>query len=109
VTLQDFFNVWSSSTLTATAARNTSAVFDTDATDGTASPRIMDKTVDSTHVLRMYVKEAGDSAPELEYASNASTNDLVRPELYVPRDGDQIIVTYDKLTQVADSPSFDTN
>ena len=68
VTLQDFFNVWSSSTLTASSARNANAVFDTDATDGTASPRIMDKTVDSTHVLRMYVKEAGDSAPELDCA-----------------------------------------
>src|SRR6185369_13764495 len=108
VTLQDFFNVWSSSTLTASSARNANAVFDTDATDGTASPRIMDKTVDSTHVLRMYVKEAGDSAPELEYASNSSTNSIARPELYVPRDGDQIIVTYEKITQAVDSPSFDT-
>ena len=68
----------------------------------------MDKTVDSTHVLRMYVKEAGDSAPELEYASNSSSNDIARPELYVPRDGDQIIISYDKITQAADSPSFDT-
>src|SRR6478736_3181685 len=62
VTLDDFFDVWASSTLTGTAARNTNARLDTDATDGTAAPRIMDKTVDSTHVLRMYVKEAGDAA-----------------------------------------------
>jgi VCBS repeat-containing protein len=108
VTLQDFFNVWASSSLTASGALNTNARFDTDANDGTASPRIMDKTVDATHVLRMYVKEAGDSAPELEYASNSSSNDIARPELYVPRDGDQIIISYDKSTQAADSPSFDT-
>ena len=48
----------------------------------------MDKTVDSTHVLRMYVKETADSAPELEYDSSAATNDdcrIRRPELYLPR------------------------
>jgi len=79
VTLQDFFNVWASSSLTGSTAVNVNARLDTDANDGTASPRIMDKTVDSTHVLRMYVKETGDSAPELEYASNSSSNDLTRP------------------------------
>src|SRR6188474_1666524 len=58
VTLQDFFDVWRSSTLTASNVRNANAIFDTDLTDGTDQPRIMDKTVNpSTHVLRMYVKE----------------------------------------------------
>jgi VCBS repeat-containing protein len=107
-TLQDFFNVWSSSTLTGGSAQNGNAIFDTNPSDGAA--RIMNKTVDASHVLRMYVKEGNgvDSAPELEYASNSSSNDLTRPELYVPRDGDQIIISYDKSTQAVDSPSFDT-
>lgn len=106
-TLKDFFDIWSSATANTTATRNATAVLDTDLTDGTNLPRIMDRTVNpSTHVLRVYVKEQGDTAPELEYASNQSTNGLARPELYVPRDGDQIIISLDKITQEANGPSF---
>ncbi len=108
VTLDDFFDVWASSTLTGASVRNANARLDTDLTDGTAQVRIMDKVVDSTHVLRMYVKETGDSAPELEYDSSSSSNGIARPELYVPRDGDKIFLVYEKNTQVVDSPSFDT-
>src|SRR3954470_9312681 len=88
ITLKDFFDVWHSSTLSGSRA-NSSAILDTNPADGAV--RFMDKTIDSTHVLRMYVKESSDSAPELEYDSSASSNDIARPELYVPRDGDQII------------------
>lgn len=108
VTLDDFFDTWASSTLTAGASRNANALLDTNLTDGTNLPRIMDKTVDSTHVLRMYVKEAGDAAPELEYDSSSSSNSIARPELYVPRDGDKVYLVYEKSTQAVDSPSFDT-
>jgi VCBS repeat-containing protein len=107
VTLADFFDVWQTVD-GQVSGKNANAIFDTDATDGTPSPRIMDKTVDSTHVLRVYVKEAGDVAPELEYDSSSSSNDLVHPEDYVPRDGDQIYIVYEKATQPVDSPSFDT-
>ena len=62
----------------------------------------------ATHVLRMYVKEAGDAAPELEYDSSAATNDIAQPGDYVPRDGDQIIISYDKTSSVVDAPSFQT-
>ena len=92
ITLKDFFDVWRSSTLTAASLVNSNAIFDTNTGDGTPLPRFLDKTVDSTHVLRMYVKEAGDAAPELEYDSSATTPvdpNLGAPELYVPRDGDQ--------------------
>ncbi|HEY2411242.1 MAG TPA: tandem-95 repeat protein [Pirellulaceae bacterium] len=107
-TLNDFFNVWSSSTLTSGAALNSSAKFDTNPADGAAN--FMGLTVDANHVLRMYVQEGNgvDSAPELEYDSSSSSNDLTRPELYVPRDGDQIIVDYELKTQAAFAPSFDT-
>jgi VCBS repeat-containing protein len=107
-TLDDIFDVWASSTLTGAAARNANARLDTDLTDGTAQVRIMDKVVDSTHVLRMYVQESGDTAPELEYDSSSSSNSIPRPELYVPRDGDKIYLVYEKNTQAVDSPSFDT-
>ncbi len=104
VNLDDFFDVWR--TNGGVSGNNANAIFDTDPNDGTPSPRIMGLTVDSTHVLRMYVKEAGDSAPELEYDSISSSNNLARPELYVPRDGDQVIISYDKVAAAADSPAF---
>jgi large repetitive protein len=105
VTLQDFFDVWR--TAGGPSGNNANAIFDTDLTDGTNLPRIMDKTVNaSTHILRVYVKETADAAPELEYASNQGTNNLARPELYVPRDGDQVIISFDKIAQATDSPSF---
>jgi len=105
ITLKDFFDVWHSSTLSGSRA-NSSAILDTNPADGAV--RFMDKTIDSTHVLRMYVKETSDSAPELEYDSSASSNGIARPELYVPRDGDQIIIDYELKTQVAFAPSFST-
>src|SRR5262245_51981710 len=42
VNLDDFFDVWASATHTVGSARNPNAMFDTDLTDGTASPRIME-------------------------------------------------------------------
>ncbi|MBW8883907.1 MAG: peptidylprolyl isomerase, partial [Planctomycetia bacterium] len=105
ITLKDFFDVWHSSTLSGSRA-NSSVILDTNPADGAV--RFMDKTIDSTHVLRMYVKETSDSAPELEYDSSASSNGIARPELYVPRDGDQIIIDYELKTQVAFAPSFST-
>ena len=56
VQLHDFFDVWRSSALTQASALNPNAIFDTKTGDGTDSPRIMNKTVDGSHVLRMYVK-----------------------------------------------------
>ena len=106
VTLQDFFDVWRTVD-GQQSGKNANAIFDTDPNDGTPLPRIMDKTVDATHVLRMYVKESSDAAPELEYDSSAASNNLTRPELYVG-DGDQIIISYDKIAQPAFGPSFDT-
>src|SRR5258705_105448 len=85
-TLKDFFDVWRTTNI-GQATNNPNAQFDTDPNDGTPVPRIMDKTVDATHLLRMYVKEVNDASPELEYASNQTVNDILRPELYVPRDG----------------------
>ena len=110
-TLKDFFDIWSS-TASPTAARNPTAILDTNLTDGTNLPRFMDRTVNpSTHVLRMYVKEVGDANFELEYASNQTTNGVPQPELYVPRGvvggaADQIIITLDKIAQNANGPSF---
>src|SRR5207237_7652052 len=77
-TLQDRVDVWKNDG--GAAGNNASAIFDTNPADG--SPRIMGRTVDASHVLRMYVKESADPAPELEYASNATNNDIARPEQY---------------------------
>ncbi|HZN35961.1 MAG TPA: Ig-like domain-containing protein [Pirellulaceae bacterium] len=105
VTLQDFFDVWRTSNV-GQVTNNPNAIFDTDPDDGTSAPRILNKTVDAGHVLRMYVKEPGDAVAELEYDSSSATNSLERPELYVPRDGDQVTISYDAIATAADSPSF---
>ncbi len=105
-TLKDFFDVWRT-VPGQIGGQNANAIFDTDANDGTPLARFMDKTVDATHTIRMYVKETSDSAPELEYDSAAGINTLgTRPELYVPRDGDQIIIDYEPTSQVAFTPTF---
>jgi len=100
-TLKDFFDVWRTVD-GQQAGKNPNAILDTDATDSTPLPRIMDQTVDATHVLRVRVKEPSDPFPELEYDSSASTNDLAHPENYVPRDADQIFIKYDSIN----TPSF---
>ena len=106
VTLADFFDVWRTENV-GQSTNNPNAILDTNLTDGTNLPRFLNKTVDASHVLRMWVQEEGDGAPELEYASNSSSNSIAHPEDYVPRDHDLVIIRYDAIGTNVDAPEFD--
>jgi hypothetical protein len=68
-TLGEFFEAWR--TNAGDAGNNANAVFDAN--------RILDRQVDGTHVLVMYV----NGVPNSQFDS------------YVPRDGDQIVISYE--------------
>jgi hypothetical protein len=71
VTVADFFRVWR--TNAGLAGNNPNAVFD--------QTHILDRTVDATNEINMYV----NGAPNFQY------------EAYVPRDGDQIVISLEPV------------